>query len=138
MTSNLDSREPSATDRATKRAYKREFVPGIVAYILILSAALIWGDLDGNSPARFVWAIVPVLPMVWVAIAVLRHIRRVDEYQRFLLLQGLGVGFALAMVASLTVGLLDVAGLSIPGSAWIVYAVGMLGWLVTAQVSARR
>jgi hypothetical protein len=50
--------------------------------------------------------------MLWVVIAILRHIRRIDDYQRFLLLQGLGVGFAVAMISSVTVGFLAIAGLS--------------------------
>ncbi len=39
----------------------------------------------------------------------LRHVRRSDEYQRLLLLQGFGGGFAVAMIASVTLAFLEIA-----------------------------
>ncbi|HYI34091.1 MAG TPA: hypothetical protein VEX88_11580 [Glaciibacter sp.] len=135
MTRNLDRTDVSVGDRAISRAYQREFWLGMLAYILCLGAMLLWGDLDGESPWRFGWALLPVLPALWVVVAILRHIRRLDDYQQRLLLQGLGVGFALAMVASVTLGFLAVAGLTLPGVPWIIYSAGMLGWLVTTQVA---
>jgi hypothetical protein len=137
MTRKLDS-DAVGTERAVMRSYLREFGLGMVAYAVVLAAVLIWGGLDGSSPWRFVWAMLPVLPTLWIAVAVVRHIRRIDDYQRLLLLQGLGVGFLVAMAASVTVGFLDIAGLNVPMPGWIVYAVGMLGWLVAAQVAKRR
>ncbi len=136
MTSALD-RSGSTGDRARTRAYLREFVPGMVAYVVLLTAAVSWGHLDGQSPARFAWALLPVLPALWVVRAVVRHVGRLDDYQRLLLLQSLAVGFALAMVAALTVGFLGLAGLSLPAG-WVVYVVGMLGWLVAGAVAQRR
>ena len=72
---------------------------------------LVWGHLDGSSPSRFVWALLPVVPTLFIVRAVLRHVDRVDDYQRLLLLKGLGVGFAVAMVAAVTVGFLGAAGM---------------------------
>jgi hypothetical protein len=111
MTSSLDSQRRSQGDRAKARAYNREFWPGMVAYALVLGAVLIWGGLDGHSPWRFVWALAPVLPAAWTVHVVLRHVRRVDEYQKLLLLQSLAVGFAVAMLAAITLGFLAIAGL---------------------------
>jgi hypothetical protein len=138
MTSNLDSAGVSAGDRAISRTYRREFGLGMIAYFVTLAAMLLWGQLDGESPWRFVWALLPVIPALWIVVAILRHVRRIDDYQRQLLLQGLGVGFALAMVASVTLGFLAIAGLTVPGVAWIIYSVGMLGWLITTQVVKNR
>jgi len=60
------------------------------------------------------------------------------DYQRLLLLQALGVGFAIAMVASLTVGFLGIAGLPMGGAGWVVYSAGMLGWLVASRLVQKR
>jgi len=138
MTSDLDSGTVSAGDRARTRAYLREFVPSMAAYGVLLAATLIWGHLDGPGPWRFGWALLPVLPALWIVRAVLRHLRRVDDYQRLLLLQGLGVGFATAMIASLTLGFLGIAGLPMAAAGWVVYSLGMAGWLVTTGLIARR
>jgi len=106
MTSDLDKTSRSEGDRARARAYYWDFWPSMVAYGLTLTAVLIWGHLDGQSPSRYLWALVPVLPMLWTVRAVMRHLTRIDDYQRLLLLKGLAVGFAVAMIASITMGFL--------------------------------
>ncbi|MDN5933727.1 MAG: hypothetical protein L0I24_22095 [Pseudonocardia sp.] len=136
MTSDLDSSSRSGGDRARSRAYHLDFWPGIVGYVVVLAAVTIFGGLDGTSPWRFLWALLPVVPALWVIRAVVRHVRRIDDYQRGLLLRGLAGGFAAAMIASITIGFLGVAGLDVPGG-WIIYSVGMAGWMVTAAVAAR-
>lgn len=138
MTSNLDSTAPSTGDRRRRRAYLVEFVPGMVAYVLVLAAALAWGGFDGDSPARFVWALLPVVPMVWVAVAVVRHVRRLDGYQRERTLTALATGFAVAMLAALALGILQSAGLRLEGSGFWIYGAGMLTWAVGAAVGSGR
>jgi hypothetical protein len=138
MTNNLDRSGQSRGDRARAWAYVREFVPAMVAYCVVLALVLTFGDLDGTSPWRFVWAVLPVLPLIWVCVAVLRHLRRLDDYQQRLTLQGLGVGFAVAMAAAVTMGLLGAAGLQSPVTPWIIFGAGMAGWGSTAIIVGRR
>ncbi len=98
------------------------------AYAIVLAGVGIWGHLDGSSPWRFLWALLPVIPALWTVRAVLRHLGRVDDFQRLLLLQGLAVGFGIAMIASVTVGFLGIAGLRLPAAGWVIYGAGMVGW----------
>jgi len=128
----------SAGDRKISRRYLIEFGAGMIAYVICLIETLTWGHLDGESSARFAWALLPVVPALWIVVAVMRHMRRVDAYQRQMLFQGLSLGFALAMVASVTMGFLAIAGLLIPDMAWIIFGVGMLGWLVGSQIAKIR
>lgn len=79
-----------------------------------------------------------MVPALWTVRAVLRHVRRIDDYQQLLLLHGLAVGFAIAMIASLTVGFLGIAGLPMHGAGWVIYSAGMLGWLVAGLLARRR
>jgi len=138
MTSDLDSPRRSAGDRERARAYHREFWPAIAAYLLLVAVAPVLAHVAGVGPWRYVWVVLPVLPTLWIIRAVVRHLRRVDDYQRLLLLQGLAVGFACAMVAALVVGFLDIGDAAVRGGGWIVYVAGMLGWAVTAGVTQRR
>lgn len=142
MTNDLDTSDdtsgPSAGDRARARAYLLDFVPSMIGYGLVLVGVLRWGHLDGHSPWRFVWSVLPVLPVLWIGRAVLRHLRRVDDYQRLLLLNSLAAGFAIAMIAAVTVGLLGIAGVPMRSAGWVVFGAGMLGWLVAGQRLARR
>ena len=135
MTSDLDI---STGDRRRSRAYAHDFWPGMAGYLVLLSAAVIWGDLDGDSPWRYAWAVLPALPAALAVRAVVRHVRRIDDYQRLLLLQGLAAGFAVAMVTALTLGLLGAAGLETGAAGWIVYGAGMLGWGIASVVAGRR
>jgi hypothetical protein len=138
MTSRLDSDRSSAGDQAKARAYSREFWPGMATYAIVLTTVLTWGDLDGHSPWRFVWALAPVLPAAWTVRAVLRQVHRVDEYQQLLLLRSLAVGFAVAMLAAITLGFLTIAGLRLADAPWIVVGAGMLGWALTGICVGRR
>lgn len=108
----------------------------MLAYGVVLALVVVFGPLHGHSSWRILWALLPVLPVGWVLWAVIRHLRRVDELQQRLLLQGLGVGFAAAMLASITVGFLGIAGLNMRFAGWIVYGVGMLGWIIAATAAA--
>lgn len=139
MTSDLDSTSRSAGDRARARAYHRDFWPGIVGYAVVLTGVLVWGELDGDSPWRLLWAVLPVVPALWVVRAILRHLRRIDDYQQLLLLRGLAIGFVTAMITSMTVGFLGIAGLALPVAGWITFGAGMLGWAAgTGVVGLRR
>jgi hypothetical protein len=138
MTSKLDNQDRSNGDRTRARAYNLEFWPGIAAYAVVLTGVLLWGDLHGESPWRFVWAVLPVIPGLWIVRAVLRHVRRSDDYQRLLMLRGLAGGFAVAMIASVTLAFLEIAGLQVPGTGWVIYGAGMLGWVFTGAFVGRR
>lgn len=138
MTSSLDKAsvpDRSTGDTARARAYYRDFLPGIGAYLLVLAGVLAWGHLDGPGSARWAWALAPALPAAWIVRAVVRHLHRLDDYQRLLQLQGLGVGFAVAMLSAVTVGFLGIAGLPAMAAGWIIYAAGMAAWLVTTAIT---
>jgi hypothetical protein len=138
MTSNLDSTGSSRGDRARTRAYLRDFLPGMIGYLAVLALVVTFGKLDGSSPWRFLWAVLPVIPALWCLRAVARHIGRIDDYQQRLLLQGIGVGFGVAMITAATVGFLGIAGMDTRMAGWIIFAAGMLGWIVGAALSAKR
>ena len=136
MTSDLDTR--SVGDRRRSHLYLREFGVAMAAYAVVLVLAIAFGGLDGTSPWRFVWALAPVLPVLAMVRAVYRHVRRVDEYQRGLLLQGFAVGFAVMCGTAITLGLLEAAGFAFEGSMWAVYGAGMVAWGVTNGIASRQ
>jgi hypothetical protein len=139
MTSDLDTTPASVGDRRRARAYVYDFAPAMVAYAVVLWLVIAFGDLDGTSRWRFLWAALPVVPALAMVRAVVRHVRRVDEYQRTLLLQGLAAGFAAMCVVAVALGLLASAGLDLgPSTAWIIYGTGMLSWGVASLIVTRR
>ena len=138
MTSDLDNPGSSRGDRARTRAYLIDFLPGIIGYLAVLALVVAFGDLDGSSPWRFLWAVLPVIPALWCLRAVARHIGRIDDYQQRLLLKGIVIGFGVAMITAVTIGFLGIAGMETRFAGWIIFVAGMLGWIVGAAVSAKR
>jgi hypothetical protein len=136
MTSKLDTAY-SRGDRARARAYAREFALGMVAYVVVIAAAIVWGDLNGPGWQRYVWALLPLLPTLWLVVVVWRHVQRVDEYQRQLLLRQLAASFAAMVGISVALGLLSFAGLDMTLAPWIIYGTGMLTWAVAALIDSR-
>jgi uncharacterized membrane protein len=137
MTSKLDIGGPSEGDRVRARLFLLDFAPGVIGYLAVLAAVVVWGHLDGQSAWRHLWAVLPVVPALWVVRAVGRHIGRVDEYQRLLMLKGIAGGLGVAMIVAITMGFLGIAGLrtSPPITGWIVYSAGMAGWIVSGAVA---
>ncbi len=135
MTSKLDS---SAGDELRKREYNKEFAPTMIAYGLSSWAAAAWGNLDGDSPTRFLSAALPLIPAVALVVVYVRHHRRLDDYQRLLQFKGLAMGFGVAMFASVVFGWMAMAGLEIPGSHWYVFAAGMVAWSLGIWWAGRR
>ncbi len=129
MTSNLDTRAAGPTERKRTRGFALQFTLGMAAYGLVLAASLIWGDLDGDDPVRFAWAVAPVVPVAAVAVVLVRYVLRSDEFELVQTLKGLAVGFVVTMLLAVLAGFLGIAGLDIPGLGWWLYAAGMLAWL---------
>ena len=67
-----------------------------------------------------------------------RHLGRIDEMQRALQVDGMAAGFGIAMITSITIGFLAMAGLNTNRwGAWAIYSVGMLTWGIASVRRAR-
>ena len=90
--------------QAAGRRYLRALWPAMVAYSLSLFASIFLIKRGIESvPLRAVVAVLPVLPIGWVMLAALRYLREVDELQRRIETEAIGI-------ASLLVSLLYFAG----------------------------
>lgn len=133
MTSTLDT-TPGPSERLKTRRFAISFTLAMLAFVVVLAASIIWGDLDGTNPARFAWAVAPAIPIAVTAVILVRYVATSDEYAVMQACKGLAVGFVAAMMASLVAGLLGAAGLELPGLGWLIYTVGMLTWLIATLV----
>jgi len=103
----------------------------MVLYVLLLALDQAVGAERG-TPLAIAVSVLPVLPLLWIVVALLGHLRRVDEMQRQLLVKSLATGFGVAMLVAVTVGMLRIGGLDVPMPEWIVFSGGMLAWGVAA------
>ena len=139
MISN-DEPRMSEGDRRRSREYLREFLPGMIGYVVAI--AVIVGVVDERpTTANRLLAMLPLVPSLWAMRAIVRMIRRSDELVRSVHYRAMSVGFGAAMMAALATGLF-----SIPGDTglfgrlapWLIFSVGMMGWALASGVLAAR
>lgn len=129
MTSKLDT-SPGPAERARTRRFATQFGLAFLAYVVVLVASLIWGDWGGTSQWRILWVLAPALPIVAVAIILIRYVSASDEMEAILTYKSLAVAFAVTMLSAVVIGLLDIANFDVPGAGWWLYSIGMATWLV--------
>lgn len=127
----------TSLERQQQAAYLRDFVPAIVGYAVVLAVSLSLVGDEVDSVGEWIWVMSPVVPALWGVRAVVRALRRMDEFQRMLQLESMAAGFAMAMAASVTLGFVGVAGTATVSAGWIVYSVGMLTWALALAFRRR-
>lgn len=134
MSNKLSIEEPkfSSSDKENNSQYLREFAPGIVAYGVILLAVLVFVD-EESKWAPF-WMLLPVVPMVWVCVAVYRSYRRSDEYHRLVQSESMALSFGVAMIGLLVFGFLGMAEVVHAAvGPWVVFSLAMATWLIAVS-----
>lgn len=116
----------SQGDIRQRNQYLREFLPGMVAYGVILVVVLSTVD-EESSWAPFA-LLLPVLPMVWVCIAVYRSLQRADEYTRTIQLESMALGFGAGVIASLAFGFVGMVDVGLGWGPWAIFSVAMATW----------
>jgi hypothetical protein len=134
MTRGLDSDGESPTEARHQHIFRSQAWVGAGCFLLTTFARDQWGDLNGTSPWRFVWALLPLLPLAWIVAVTVRRVRQMDEYQLKLLFPGLAVGFTVTILAAITAALLSATRLNTSGAGWIVTLCGLVAWELTNQV----
>ncbi len=129
MTSDLDFDRESPIERRRQRRFRARIWVGAAGYLLASFALSQWGH--ANSPWRVVWALLPLLFLVWSVIVMVLRVRQMDEYQRKLFFPGVAVGFTASTFAAITLGTLGAAGFSVPNGGWSVAIIGILAWQFT-------
>ena len=117
------------------RRYTLNVLGSMVVYAIVLVVSLSLLKHGVPSPWKYVIALLPVLPALWVPFSAVRFFRDLDELQKQIQLEALAFGFIFTGVLTLTYGFLQNAGL--PETSWIwVWPVMAFCWMV-GTVSAR-
>ena len=122
------SRSPrlSAEDKRQRNSYLREFIPAIVTFWILL--AIVQSAVDATTSGARLWVLMPVLPMIGVAIALYRATQRADEYGRIVMLECMALGFGVSMIAAMALGFLGTIGEAWTFGGWLVFGAGMTTW----------
>ena len=99
----------------------RPLLVPLILYIGLLAFAVSWVPDHETSPWRYIVALLPMLPGVFLVLGVMRAIRKLDEMERRIILEAVGFSFAFTMFWLLTQGLLGLAGVVQPNSIYIAF-----------------
>jgi hypothetical protein len=97
----------------------RPLLVPLVLYLGLLALALSWIEAHAESSWRFIVALAPMLPGVWIAWGFVRAIRKLDELGRKILVEAMALSFCFTLVLTLSLGLLGIAGLPQPNAVYI-------------------
>ncbi len=118
--SERHDKEPKYTpaEVQSSRRYFAEFGGAMLGYVILLPSAII---LIRRLPEwRLGLALLPAVPLALALMAVLRFLRRMDEFNRQLQLEAIGFAFGGGVLATMTYGLLEsLAGLPRISWTWV-------------------
>lgn len=127
----------TASETRVGRRYMWQVGAAMLLYLgLVLLDQVLWPE-RGTSLA-VLCAVLPLAPMVWVAFALVGHLRSVDEMQRQLIINSLAIGFGASIFVALALGMVRMGGVSVPMPEWVIFVAGMSAWGVTATVLSLR
>lgn len=124
-------------ERRQRSGYLRDFVPAVVAYLVLLPIALTLVGDEVTTLGEWALIVLAVVPALWGVRAVVRQLRRLDEYQRLVQLESMAAGFGVAMVAAITLGFVGAGGTATVAGGWYVYGAGMTTWALTLKLRTR-
>ena len=121
-----------------RRRYLFEFWIAMGAYILlVVVSAILMRYVSPHSPLTVALALLPMVPACAVAWTVVRHLRRIDEMQRQVQLEALGLAFAGTALITFGYGFLETVGFWKLSMFWVWPVMAVL-WIVGKLVAERR
>ena len=129
----------SGTDlEAAVTRYYREFLASGVAYGGALYLADFLVDANPDAGWRYVIALLPTVPGVFIVVAAVRFHRRIDELQQRITLEAIALAFAGTAIITFTYGFVEGA-VDLPRVNW-TWVWGVMGalWLVCDFIVRRR
>jgi hypothetical protein len=112
------------------------FLP-LILYIGLLVFSLSWLDRNPDSPWRYIVALLPMVPGLFIALGVVRIINQLDELDRKIILEGIAISFALTFILTTSLGLLGLAGIPQIGGEYIALFMAT-AWFIGKLWATRR
>jgi hypothetical protein len=106
------------------RDYVVQFGGAMAAYVIVLVAAIVALDANPHADWRIPVALAPVVPAIFALLAFVRFLGRMDELQRRIQLEAIGLSFGATGIVTFAYGFLQLVG--IPAISWI--------WILPAMV----
>ena len=113
--------------RIKQRAQRiRPLLIPLILYIGLLALAVSWAPSMEHSVWRYVVALLPMIPGLFLTFGIIRVTSKFDEMERRILLEAVAFSFILTLILLLSFGLLGLVGVPQPRSIIIVSIMCML------------
>jgi hypothetical protein len=122
---------------ANAKRYVKEFGGSMAVYAVVEPVSIWLLKGNENSPLRYLFAVLPVIPSAFALWAALRFFRSLDELQRRIQFEGLAFSFLATCLLTLTWGFLQNAGLPHADVIWVTPVLIML-WGLGLGIASRR
>jgi hypothetical protein len=97
-------------EKRVSRAYNFELLVSLAVYVVLLVGSILFGrPMDEGMPRTLV-LLAPMIGFALMIRALVRHVARVDEYQRVRLLENVALAAAITAALSFSYGFLETAG----------------------------
>lgn len=120
-----------------KRTYQVELWTAVAVYLVLLVVSIRYGRPLADGPWRTAVLLAPMLGFGLMIRAIVRHVGRIDEYQRLRLLEGMALAFAITGAVTFSYGFLETAGYP-RLSMFTVWGVMGVSWGLVCAVRAWR
>lgn len=97
-------------EKRVSRAYNLELLVSLVVYAVLLVGSIRFGRPMDEGLGRTLVLLAPMLGFGLMIRALVRHVARVDEYQRVRLLENIALAAAVTAALSFSYGFLETAG----------------------------
>jgi len=118
-------------EKRVARAYFIELMTALVVYTVLLSAAIRYGRPMADGWLRTLVLVTPMIGFGMMIRTIVRHVARIDEYQRIRLLENIAVAAAITLAGTFTYGFLETAGFPKVSMFWVWMAMGASTGAVT-------
>jgi len=104
--------EPKYTPTESRlfRRYRNECIAAAVVYIGLLLVSLRFVDRFPSGPAKAAIALLPMLGIIAFAVAMLRFLSHIDEFQRQTILTAAAIAGLATAIVTMALGFLENAG----------------------------
>lgn len=120
-------------EKTIGRRYLRELFGAIAIYGLLLTLSIVFGKEMPHGPARTLVLASPVIGVALAVWAIVRQMRRVDEFVRLVTLQNIAIAAAVTASLTFSYGFLELAGFP-RLSMFVVWPLMGASWLLVCAV----
>jgi energy-converting hydrogenase Eha subunit A len=114
-------------EKRVARAYFIELMTALLVYTVLLFAAIRYGRPMPDGWLRTLVLATPMIGFGLMIRTIVRHLARIDEYQRIRLLENIAVAAAITLAVTFTYGFMETAGFEKLSmfSVWIMMGASM-------------